>query len=63
MNACGALVYVVWGCVSIGLGMLYTKARVGGTFYSHKILAVGVGVSLSTHRDSGSMATQCMLST
>ena len=32
----------------------------GGVVYSHKIL-VGMGMSLSTHGDSGSMATQCTL--
>ena len=30
-----------------------TEVRVSGVVYSHKILVVGVGVSLSTHGDSG----------
>ena len=60
VHARGAFVYVVWGCVSKSLEMC-TKARVGGVVYSHKILVVGVGMWLSTHGDSGSMATQCTL--
>ena len=54
------VVYVVLGCVSKGLEMLCIKVRVGSVFYSHKILVVGMGM-LSTHGDSGSMATQCTL--
>ena len=59
MHACSAFMYVVWKCVSKRLEMC-TKVRVGGVVYSHKIL-VGIGMLLSTHEDSGSMATQCTL--
>ena len=47
--------------IILKLEMLCTKVRVGGVVYSHKILVVGMGMSLSTHGDSGSMATQCTL--
>ena len=43
------------------LEMLCTKMRVGGVVYSHKILVVGMGMLLSIHGGSGSMATECML--
>ena len=47
--------------VSKSLEILCTKVRVGDVVYSHKILVVGMGMSLSTYGDSGSMATQCTL--
>ena len=52
--------YMLCGDVCQRAKMVCTKVRVGGVIYSHKIL-VGVGMSLSTHGDSGSMATQCTL--
>ena len=60
VHACGAFVYVVWKCVSKSLKTC-TKVRVGDVVYSHKILVVGMEMSLSTHGDSGSMAIQCTL--
>ena len=58
--ACMWCLRVVWKCVSKRFETC-TKVRVGGMVYSHKILVVGMGMLLSTHGDSGSMATQCTL--
>ena len=71
VHACGAFVYVVCVCWRGGGGggggvkglrnAVHKGAWGWVVWFTHTILVVGMWMSSSTHGDSGSMATQCML--